>query len=215
MTIELVADDRVSRCIIFDRAFDDNAHVDELLWRFESSDADGVYHESAVLRRLAAPSAEVHRIGCAIAAGQNARKQEPPPGRKRRYYCGYRSATFGDLPTAGDGYTVTISHSPEGGEESHLDVALTIHVEGRSARAVRRTDAGLALAEHFGPPRPHRCACDATDDKHPFDLLGADCLIAGLTERWPSINLSEVSGPLALVTYLTNAPESGAPANDA
>lgn len=215
MTIQLVADDRISRCIIFDRAFEDNAHVDELLWRFEGSDANGIYHESAVLRRLAPASTDVHRIGCAIAAGQNVRKQEPPPGRKRRYYCGYRSATFGDLPVTGEGYTVTMSHSPEGGEESHLDVSLSIHVEGRSARAVRRTNAGLALAEHFGPPRPHRCNCDTADDQHPFDLLGADCLISGLAGKWPSLNLSEVSGPLALVTYLANTPDAETPAHDA
>jgi hypothetical protein len=46
----------------------------------------------------------VHRIGCKIAASQNERAGHPPPGPKRRYYCGFRSASYASLPNLGDGY---------------------------------------------------------------------------------------------------------------
>jgi hypothetical protein len=55
------------------------------LFRFDGGTRDdGALHESAVLRRLAKDASDVHRIGCKMAAAQNARKQNPPPGPKRR-----------------------------------------------------------------------------------------------------------------------------------
>ncbi len=185
MSDDLLDDDETARCIIHDRAFDQNIHVDALLWRFESTKADGASHESAVLRRLAPTDEEVHHIGCGIAASQNQRKGNPPPGKNRRYYCGFRTAKYIALPKEGNGYKVSITNVPEDGENAHVDVALTVLVEGKSARATRRTDAGLALAEHFGPPTPYRCQADLDDNQHPFAIWGVTCLTAGLTDRWP------------------------------
>lgn len=193
MPVEITGADEISRCIIFDRAFDQDLHVDALLWRFESKTPDGVYHESAVLRRLAPQADDVHRIGCAIAATQNARKKEPEPGRKRRYYCGFRTASYASLPKAGEGFIVALTNVPEGGEDAHVDVAVTITAEGSNARANCRTNAGLALAEHFGPPASHRCECDLTDEHHPIALWGEDCLLVGLKDRWPSLTLNQDS----------------------
>jgi len=187
MPVELNSDDCLSRCIIFDRAFDQNIHVNTCLWHFDSSREDGVRHESAVLRRLAPKSEDVHRIGCAIAAAQNERKNSPPPGRTRRYYCGFRTAKLSNLPNTGDGYSITYTNVPENGEEAHVDVALKILVEGKSARANRRTDAGLALAEAFGPPEPFCCECDVCDGFHPIALWGVDCLIVGISTSWDSL----------------------------
>lgn len=192
MCVEIDDADEISRCIIFDRAFEDDLHVDALLWRFESKDDDGVYHESAVLRRLAPEEADVHRIGCGIAAAQNARKKEPEPGPRRRYYCGFRTASYASLPSEGEGFIIAITNMPEGGEDAHVDVALTVTAESKNARAVSRTDAGLALAEQFGPPAPHRCECDIADDLHPFSRWGAECLLSGLRDRWPSVQLHEI-----------------------
>ena len=183
MPVLLVADDIISRCIIFDRAFNHDIHVDEFLWRFESSKEDGTYHESAVLRRLAVADNDVHAIGCNIAESQNIRKNLEP-GPRRRYYCGFRSACYGDLPTGGEDFSISITNVPENDEESHVDVALTLHVPNTKAnknkRANKRTDAGLALAEHFGSATPHRCECDACDHFHPFDRYGLECLNSGL-----------------------------------
>jgi hypothetical protein len=155
MSVESEKSDQISRCIIFDRFFQANVHTDELLWVFgKTSEATGASHESAVLRRLSPDAAHVHSIGCAIAGHQNIGRGNPPPGDRRRYYCGFRTAAVSDIPSEGDGYSITLTNLPENGVESHVDVAVTITVEGRSAKATRRTDAGIALAEQFGPPEP-------------------------------------------------------------
>jgi hypothetical protein len=189
MPVELVEDDSISRCIIHSRFFNDNVHTDSMLWQFGESKADGASHESGVLRRLAPSDDEVNRIGCSMAAFQNARDCEPPPGPKRRYYCGFRTARYGDLPLESEGYRLVITNIPENGEESHLDFALTITVQGRAPRANRKTDAGLALAEHFSPARPHRCTCDLQDNEHPFSKFGESCLYGAM----PSIGNLEFS----------------------
>ena len=211
MPVELDGADEISRCIIYDRAFEADAHVDSHLWRFENSSPDGVYHESAVLRRLAPTEDDVHQIGCGIAQRQNERKQQPEPGPKRRYYCGFRTATLISLPRQGDGYSVEFTNLPEDGEEAHIDVALIITVEGKSARAVRRTDAGLALAEQFGPPAPHVCECDLNDGHHPINAWGEQCLCKELTQQWSSVRLD---GPVADAPMLGLLPHLPSPAND-
>ena len=187
MPVEINDSDEISRCIIYARAFEQGIHVDELLWLFGQTRDDGASHESAVLRRLAPNSEDVHEIGCGIAAVQNARKPIPVGSPDRRYYCGFRTASIASLPKEGDGYRIEFTNDGEDGLEAHVDVALTIMVEGKSAKATRRTDAGLALAEHFGPPEPHRCECDIKDPNHPFELLGPECLTLGLQKKWSSI----------------------------
>lgn len=180
MALALLPTDEISRCIIFDRAFEGDVHVDSRLFRFESrNDADGSYHESGVLRRLAAKIEEVHLIGCLIAETQNARKAvPPPPGLERRYYCGFRTALYSQLPTLGNGYTITITHSPEDGIDAHVDFQLAFDppLTSKSARATRRTDAGLAIAEQFGCAEPHCCDCDKGDEHHPLLKWGPRCL---------------------------------------
>lgn len=195
MAVEIDNSDEISRCIIYARFFHGEAHVDELLWKFEGSGTDGKMHESAVLRRLASDSVDVHRIGCGIAAQQNVRMNEPPPGPKRRYYCGFRTASVASLPREGDGYIIDIKNEPENGEDAHVDVALTILVEGKNARAVRRTDAGMALAEQFGPPEPYLCDCDIADNEHPLKRNGMQCLVSGLKDRWPNLVLPDYTAP--------------------
>ncbi len=187
---EVITDaDEISRCIIFNRAFKDDIHVDGYLWRFDNSDDDGISHESAVLRRLAPDPPHVHNIGCEIAAEQNERRQTPP-GPKRRYYCGFRTASYASLPKSGENYEVTFTVDGEG-HDAHVDVALKILVDGKSARAVCRTNAGLELAEQFGLPAPHRCECDAGDDHHPFGRWGDDCLTDGLKDRWADLVVTD------------------------
>jgi hypothetical protein len=188
--IQIAEDDFISRCIIFSRFFHQNIHTDAMLWQFGETKDDGAAHESAVLRRFAQSSNDVHRIGCKIAASQNQNKHNPPPGPKRRYYCGFRTARYGDLPLVDDGYEIVIRHVPEHGEYSHLDVALTVSGSTKSERATHRTNAGLALAECFGHPDAHRCACDLSDDEHPFAKHGTRCLTAAFKDRWPALTFS-------------------------
>jgi hypothetical protein len=177
MCLALFPNDEISRCIIFDRAFENGMHVDKFLWRFETASVDGIYQESAVLRRIAQTSIEVHFIGCGIASGQNARKNDPPSGPTRRYYCGFRTALISQLPQSGNGYTISISHAPEVDIPAHVDVRLIVDPAlSRNARATRRTDAGIALAEEFGTAEPHRCECDLVDDLHPIAQWGPNCL---------------------------------------
>tara|TARA_R110000824_G_scaffold19504_2_gene75409 strand:+ start:8655 stop:9233 length:579 start_codon:yes stop_codon:yes gene_type:complete len=177
--LEIVDDDVISRCIIYPKFFNGNIHTDELLWHFgNNKDDNGVYHESAVLRRLAPTEKDVHHIGCNIASLQNERVGNPDPGdNKRRYYCGFRSATFGDFDLTGDGYIIQFIHCPEHDVESHVDVSLTITVEGKNAKASRRTEAGLNLAEVFGSASEHICSVDSKDVHHPITKLGSDCLV--------------------------------------
>lgn len=184
MSSVILDSDEIARCIIFDKAFSHDVHIDEHLWIFGQSDEHGKSHESALLVRLAQEPEMLHAMGCHIAAVQNTFRNDPVPGPKRRYYCGYRLARFGDLPKAGDGYTIEISLQPENGLEAHLDVALTIHVSGKSARRTRKTDAGLALAEQFGAPVPHVCKCDEADTFHPINQWGEKCLFGSDTSRW-------------------------------
>jgi hypothetical protein len=176
MAVALEQDDSVSRCIIYSRFFRENIHTDALLWQFGESKADGASHESGVLRRLAPTDDDVNRIGCSIASSQNDRQGNPAPGPKRRYYCGFRTARYGDLPLQGDGYNLVVTNVPENGEDAHLDFALTITVHGKNARNNCKTDLGLALAEHFGLATAHRCACDLEDQEHPLTKFGEDCL---------------------------------------
>lgn len=180
-------DDSISRCIIYDRFFDGNTHIDDLLFQFGQSEEDGASHESAVLRSLALNDADVHAVGCKIAQSQNARKNNPLPGKGRRYYCGFRTARVGDMPLCGPGYCVKLTNDGDEGEKSHVDVALYIEAKEKSRRNTLKTNAGMALAEAFGPPTPHICNCDEGDEEHPLNKYGINCLINGLLHRWPDV----------------------------
>lgn len=185
--VDLTDEDVISRCIIFDRAFRQDIHVNEVLWHFENSDAEGIYHESAVLRRFAQTEEEVHNIGCGIAAKQNEDRKQPPPGDKRRYYCGFRSAIMASIPKNGGDYEIKLKHSPEGGVYAHVDVQLMILIDrvprNKSPRAVARSEAILALAEQFNMPTGHRCLCDVGDTQHPFARWGENCISVGLAGK--------------------------------
>jgi hypothetical protein len=189
---ELNDADEISRCIIYDRAFSEDVHVNNHLWQFDGagSGPDGAYHQSAVLRRLAPTDGDVHKIGCDIAEKQNSVKQ-PPPGPERRYYCGFRTAIYGTLPKSEALFSIVLTHQPENGQVAHVDVALTVHVTGKNARANQRTNAGVALAKKFDFPKRHRCACDIGDVEHPFIKCGEDCLERELDDflplPWPMI----------------------------
>ncbi len=187
MGVPITQDDEVSRCIIYDRFFSGNIHLDSHLFIFGQAGSDGAAHESLILRCLAPDDEDVHRAGCRITERQNTRKGQPPSGPDRRYYCGFRNARVSDLELVGDDYVVTLSNIEEYGEVAHVDVALQISVKGKSARGTRRTAAGLALAEAFGPPIPHICPCDALDAEHPIVRLGVECLTSGLRNRWPTL----------------------------
>lgn len=191
MPVEIDDSDEISRCIIYDRAFDQDIHVDEKLWIFGRADSDNLSHESAVLRRFAPQADDVHQIGCNIAEHQNERNDQPERGPKRRYYCGFRTAPFASLPKGGEGFEILIRHDPEDGVKAHVDVALRVTVEGKNARAGCRTEAGLALAEQFGPPAGHQCECDNDDDHHPIALWGLCCLTGGLSGRWHGIMVDD------------------------
>ena len=168
MTIEM--DDCISRCIIFNKAFRSGIHVDEVLFVFSTRSNDGASHESGVLRRLAPNDTDVHRIGCDIAAAQNARASDPDPGPRRRYYCGFRTAVVANLPVKGEGYAIALALIEEGGEPSHVDIAVTVSAASKNERATAKTEAGLAMAEAFGPAVEHVCDIDASDDFHPIHL---------------------------------------------
>lgn len=187
MAVPIEASDTIARCLIYNRFFPGNIHTDAVLFAFGGSGADGKAHESAVLRSITPEASEVHRIGCKIAGSQNASRGEPAPGPDRKYYCGFREACVGDLQLEDDAWRVTLTNVPEHGEEAHVDVALELLAEGKSARSVARTDAGLALAEAFGQPVAHVCHCDIGDDEHPFVKLGVHCLTSGLKDRWPNL----------------------------
>ena len=167
MTIE--PDDLLSRCIIYDKAFERNMHVDARLVVFEASAADGACHVSGVLRRLAPADVDVHRIGCGVAFLQNGRKKPPPlPGRGRKYYCGFRTARVGELPLNGDGYSLRLTLDCENGEPAHVDIALLVFEDNKSARAAIKADAGLAIADAFGPAVEYVCSNDHGDNHHPL-----------------------------------------------
>ncbi|MGY4281489.1 hypothetical protein ACVWXO_000709 [Bradyrhizobium sp. LM2.7] len=178
MAAEISDDDHVSRCIVYNKFFRDDIHTDELLWQFGQSDSSGAAHESGVLRSLAPSLDEVHGIGCKIVAIQNERLQNPAPGdKKRRYYCGCRTARAGDLPKEEEGFTLALSLVEEHGLKAHVDFALTVKGDTKSARAVNRTNAGLALAECFGETEAHVCDCDRDDMMHPIARFGPECVI--------------------------------------
>jgi hypothetical protein len=187
MSVEIGESDYLSRCIIYDRFFSGNIHVDKLLFQFGPAKEDGACHESLVLRSLAPTDEEVHMIGCKIASDQNARKGNPPPGPNRKYYCGFRTANVASIVCEGDGYQIELRNVEENGEPSHVDLALRITVDGKSARNTRRLAAGLSLAEAFGPPTPFVCSNDHGDAEHPFEKWGPKCLSDGFQDRWPGI----------------------------
>jgi hypothetical protein len=189
--MNVTPDDELSRCIIYSKAFASNIHVDGRLFVFGQTGADGASHESGVLRRLAQADDEVHRIGCNIAHIQNERIQPPPPpGPKRRYYCGFRTAKVRDLCLEGEGYSIKLCLDGEGGMEAHVDIALTIFSQDGNERATIRTDAGLAMADAFGPAATHLCPADAGDNLHPL-IVYPGCLGA----LAPSRSVPPPAGP--------------------
>lgn len=178
MAVEISDDDHVSRCIIFPQLFANFVHTDEVLWLFGQSDASGAAHQSGVLRSLAPNLSDVHEIGCKIAAGQNERLNNPPPGdnSKRRYYCGCRTARVGDIPKETDSYVLVMTNDEEFGVAAHVDFALKVKGETRSERANNRTSASLIIAESFDGADPHVCDCDKGDRGHPVIRYGPLCL---------------------------------------
>lgn len=214
------ASDAIARCIIYDPLFSGSIHTDANLWVFGKTAADGASHHSAVLRSLAVNDDDVHVAGCQIAAMQNASRGEPPPGEKRRYYCGFRNAVVASLPLKTERYEVVLTLSPENGIDAHVDVALTVFGDTKQEKANRRTEAGLALAEQFDPAIPHTCFCDQDDAMHPIARFTVSCLMGGLTEYAKEVALIADEPPLSgrdtLVTFFPGiadnpeGPQSGA-----
>jgi hypothetical protein len=189
MPTEISDDDHVSRCIIYQKFFHDDLHTDELLWQFGSSDSAGAAHESGVLRSLAPNVNDVHQIGCKIASIQNERFNNPAPGdKRRRYYCGCRTARVGDIPKEDEGFTLALTLIEEHGIRAHVDFALTVKGDTRNARATNRTNAGLAIAECFGAAEPHICDYDKDDGMHPLKRFGVSCLSINTT--WSADSLT-------------------------
>ncbi len=186
--MQVLPDDEVSRCIIFKKAFISGIHVDEVLFVFPDSP-----RESGVIRRLASKDSDVHRIGCKIARGQNTRLGNPPPGPKRRYYCGFRTAEVSAMVLSGNDYVISLTHQPEGGEESHVDFEINLAAGlTRNERATTKLEAGLILAEAFGAAVAHICEEDQQDGEHPINR-DPSCLtrgfprVAGIDVNPPSI----------------------------
>lgn len=172
-------DDEVARCIIFPKAFQGSVHTDEALIVFSGTGDDGASHESGVLCRLAPNDQDIHRIGCNIASIQNERLKAEPESAKRRFYCGFRRALAKDVAIQGDKYRVTLTLDGEGGEASHVDIALHVDSENRNERATIKIEAGLALAEAFGTAVTHICNADCDNDRHPL-RIDPECLIRGV-----------------------------------
>ncbi|BCA60958.1 hypothetical protein HMP09_0192 [Sphingomonas sp. HMP9] len=208
MAVNIEHSDRIARCLIYPQLFKGNIHANSKLWEFGKREEDGGSHQSAVLRRLAETSAEVHRIGCKIATAQNDNLKErlspaPIPLDKKRYYCGFRDATVGALLEGTDEYRISIKSLPEFGEEAHVDVGLFIATGvPKNRHANLRTDAGLALAFHFSPASPHLCECDNGDDNHPFVKIGTDSLPDVLPGPWQGISVMIAGGVDNSVTEL-------------
>ena len=180
MTGAVDENEEIARCVIFPKAFQDSVHTDELLFVFGSSGDDGASHESGVLCRLAPADEDIHRTGCKIAANQNARLGVEPGDPKRRYYCAFRRARAKDVAIKSDRYWVTLTLDNEGGEPAHIDIALfVVDDASRNERATLKSEAGLILAEAFGPPFEHICEVDTGDPLHPL-RIDPDCLTRGV-----------------------------------
>jgi hypothetical protein len=74
---------------------------------------------------------------------------------------------------------LVLSVKEEHGIKAHVDFALTVQGDTKSARATNRTNAGLAIAEAFGRADPHICDYDEEDAQHPLHRFGVECLNGG------------------------------------
>lgn len=181
MTDTIRGDDEIARCIIFPKAFQGAVHTDEVLFVFTQSGADGASHESGVLCRLAPSDADIHSVGCGIAAFQNGRANIEPESEKRRYYCGFRKALARHVEMIGDKFRITLNLDGEGGQAAHVDIALIVDSDSRSERTAIKVEAGMTLAEAFGSPVPHICDVDADNPRHPLHA-DSGCLTRGLPQ---------------------------------
>lgn len=167
-------DDVISRCIIYGKAFKGGFHVNDNLFRFDQSP-----RESVVARSVMPRSEDVHEKGCSIAELQNSRTNPPSGDPKKRYYCGFRSARIGDIETKGYSYELVIELREENGDKSHVHIELLVDEPNKSERNRIKTEAGLDLADSFGPAEEYICKCDCNDDHHPLKI-NPRCLIDGL-----------------------------------
>lgn len=172
MTTPIDPSESISRFIIYDTLFEGNVHTDNVLFPVAGEKPDGYYHWSGVLRKIIPIDQDVHNIGCDTAANQNVAKNDPPPGPKRRYYCGFRSATAGDIGIKEDDCVVELIND----HNHHVDIRLKVNLTAKAAKANARTNALMAIAEVFSDPVPHICECDSEDGEHPLTKYGPACL---------------------------------------
>lgn len=179
--------DELARCVLHDTFFSSDGSIpNTLLWKFVSRvspENNQVYVESAVLRRVANHDDKVHQIGCDIARQQNDRLGlNVEVKRKKKYYCGFRPLHIEEVissaaKTLNDESDFRFIFDFDGDSENgHVSVCANIIPTTKSGRATARTAAGMWLAQLCGPPRRHRCDCDADDEGHPFSLYGSTCM---------------------------------------
>lgn len=176
--------------MIYSQHFSNSQVSELLLFGFQGSRApDGTKRESAVWRKYARQEEDVHNTGEAMEDAKNARIAEKrekkgidpaaPPDDVRLYYCGFLSATAGELRIARDDWYVDILHDIEGGIRSHTTVKLSFVGDAEhdtSARENATTEARRALARALRDPVPHVRARDSNNEHHPINRWGVDCL---------------------------------------
>ena len=176
-TQDIPSEEVVARSLLYSVFFDNEMLAESLIFPWGKSAPDGAYHASLAWRRFAPEDEDLHAYGCRLAANQNVRLGEPARGEdRRRYYCGFKQATAGALTIENDFFRTELRHLPEGGEAAHVDLSLTLKMDGKAARANARSEAGLELVGALSPTAPHVCECDLADEFHPISRWGHQCL---------------------------------------
>jgi|CXWL01.1.fsa_nt_gi hypothetical protein len=170
-------DDAAARLIFFATAFENDVVRDEQLWRFTNvKTARNRYETSLYLRRMIPVDAEVHEVGCKLAAAQNSSRGNPPPGDiTRRYYCGFSDAQIAGLRLSDDRYWTELELAEQDGIAAHLAFFLQTADGSKKERADWRTEACAKLSAALTPIKLHRCAADLGDGHHPTQRFGVKC----------------------------------------
>lgn len=168
----LDASERVARCVVFPRAFEDGALLKEQVavpQVDKMSDGLSGLIVSVGARTLLESDADVHVFGCKIAKLGNEKKaaklqRELKRPEETSHYRGFYEILLSELESLDLGdFSVRVAHWPEDGLDEHCNLELAPNNKEISKSALKKsaiTEMAVEIASVLSDPRDHTCPED-------------------------------------------------------